>query len=124
MAKAVQTEVAGLLAGRKAGRGNAARAVDASDVRVRPGMYDFAQLLRWKHVLREALSIPGVVFVDADERQNRAHVGIEPGTDATAVKRLASRLGVPQEAVIFSEVEPFEHMVTLRDSVRPTAGGL
>jgi len=123
-AAAARAAVAGLLAGGKAGRVASARAVGPDDVQVRLGTYDVAQLLTWKHARREALGIPGVVFVDADERLNRVHVGIEPGTDATAVRRLAARLGVPQEAVIVSEVEPFKFTATWRDYVRPTAGGL
>lgn len=107
LSKAVQTEMTKLLAGQGVGRGHAARPVEASSIRVLPGKYDFAQLVRWKLALREALSYPGVVFIYADEQRNRVHVGIEPGTDGTAVKRLAVRLGVPEEAVIFSEVDPF-----------------
>lgn len=123
-APAGRAAAAGLLAGRRAGRGPTARAAGPDDVQVRPGAYDFAQLLSWKHALRGALGIPGVVFLDADERQNRVHVGIERGADAAAVRKLAARLGIPEAAVTVSEVEPFRPMATLRDYVRPTAGGL
>jgi hypothetical protein len=114
-------------------RGNAQRALapffqhqgmSSSQLRVLPARYDWAQLEDWfSRTSGEVLSIPGAVFVDANEASNRVTVGVEHGALAR-VRGIVARLGIPQEAVVFQEAEPIRLAATLRNKVRPVVGGL
>lgn len=97
----------------------------APGLRVRRADYDWASLERWQgQAGREALAMPGAVWVDADEARNRVTIGVERGTSATRVRSAVARLGVPAGAVVVEEVEPVTPAATLRDRVRPVVGGL
>jgi hypothetical protein len=74
-------------------------------------------------VSSQALSVPGAVFVDADEANNRVTIGLERGALAR-VRAAVARLGIPQEAVGFQETPAFQMMATLRSKLRPVVGGL
>src|SRR5690606_8563428 len=69
-------------------------------------------------------SVRGVVFTDADEANNRVHIGVEDADAMAAVERTLGMLGLPREAVMLSLAEPEYPMQSLRDRVRPVAGGL
>jgi hypothetical protein len=114
-------------------RGNAERALEpffrahglaASQLRVLPAKYDWAQLERWfARASVEVLAAPGGVFVDADEASNRVLVGVKRGA-AASIRGLVARLGIPEAAVVIRETEPIHFAATLRDEVRPIVGGL
>jgi hypothetical protein len=114
-------------------RGNAERALApflraqglaASQLRVLPAKYDWAQLERWHtRASEEVLPVRGAVFVDADEASNRVLIGVERGASAS-IKGLIARLGIPEAAVVIRETEPVRFAATLRDEVRPIVGGL
>jgi hypothetical protein len=114
-------------------RGNAERALApflraqglaASQLRVIPGKYEWAQLERWfTQASPEVLAVPGGVFVDADEASNRVTIGVERGASAR-IRGVVARLGIPQEAVVVRETEPIRLAATLRGKVRPAVGGL
>jgi hypothetical protein len=114
-------------------RGNAERALApflraqglaASQLRVIPARYDWAQLERWfVQASTEVLAVPGGVFVDADEASNRILIGVERGA-AARIREIVARLGVPAGAVVVQETEPFHLSVTLRSKVRPVVGAL
>jgi len=123
-AQEARAAVVDLLAGRQTRRGGSAAALDAGDIVVRRGDYDFGRLVEWKQSLIDVLSLPGVVFLDVDERKNRLLVGIEPGADPEPVKKLVTQRGIPQAAVIVAEAEPIKTAATLQDHVRPVVGGL
>jgi hypothetical protein len=98
--------------------------MSASQLRVLPAQYDFAKLEDWLSLTSsEVLSIPGAVFVDANEASNRITIGLERGALAR-VRGIVARLGIPQEAVVFQEAEPIRLAATLRSKVRPVVGGL
>jgi hypothetical protein len=114
-------------------RGNAARALApflrahglaASQLRVLPARYEWAQLERWFALAStEVLAVAGGVFVDADEASNKVRIGVERGA-AARIRGIAARLGIPEAAVEVQETEPIRFAATLRSKVRPVVGGL
>lgn len=68
--------------------------------------------------------LDGVVFTDADETRGRFVVGVlNPGLD-NAVRRRLQALGVSPLFVDIVVSEPIFELASLRDQVRPLAGGL
>jgi hypothetical protein len=102
----------------------AAQGIAASQLRVLPARYDWAQLERWfTQASAEVLGVAGSVFVDADESSNRVLIGVERGA-AAKIRGVVERLGIPAGAVIVRETEPIRFAATLRDRIRPIVGGL
>ncbi|MEM6796081.1 MAG: PKD domain-containing protein [Acidobacteriota bacterium] len=103
-----------------------ARALQAEDVAVKSGQYNFRQLLTWKRALRnEVLSRPGVLSLDIDESRNRIVVGIQEGTGKAAVQELLAELDLPNESVLIEKAEPMRFATsTLRTYDRYRKGGL
>ncbi|HEU0052838.1 MAG TPA: hypothetical protein VFQ39_06660 [Longimicrobium sp.] len=92
---------------------------------VRQGRYEYTDLNDWHGKVNAALSLPGVVLTDLDEANNIVRVGVERGSKvASNVRALATRLGVPEEAVQIEEVDPIIPAVTLRETNRPIRAGL
>ncbi|HEX5575666.1 MAG TPA: hypothetical protein VFX42_07310 [Gemmatimonadales bacterium] len=114
-------------------RGNAQRALapffqsqalSASQLRVLPARYEWAQLESWSsQATTEVLGVPGTVFVDADEASNRVAIGVEHGARAR-IQGIVARLGIPKEAVVLQETGQVRFAATLRSKVRPVVGGL
>jgi hypothetical protein len=114
-------------------RGNAQRALapffqsqalSASQLRVLPARYEWAQLEGWSsHATTEVLGVPGAVFVDTDEASNRVTIGVEHGARAR-IQGIVARLGISKEAVVLQETGPVHFAATLRSKVRPVVGGL
>jgi hypothetical protein len=102
----------------------------AGNAVMRLGDYDFIQLDAMHHRVMNVLSLPGVVYTDADEVTNRVAVGVENAATAAAVEHALAMLDVPNEAVVIRVTAPFRPTVgdvgqmSLQDRVRPTAGGL
>ena len=90
-----------------------------------PARYTFAQLKAWHdRVTFDLLSIPGVVFTDIGDVNNRIKVGATrmAGLRSTIQARM-SALGVPAEATILEEAAPI-HFTSLQTRNRPVVGGL
>jgi hypothetical protein len=103
----------------------AVQGLRAADLQVRRAEFDWASLERWKTRASGAtLALRGVAWVDADEARNRVTIGVERRTSAAEVRAAVARLGVPATALVVEEVEPVRQAATLRDRVRPVAGGL
>lgn len=101
-----------------------AEGLAASQLRVVPAQYEWAQLERWfTRASEEVLAVAGGVFVDADEATNRVRIGVERGAVA-GIRGIVERLGIPAAAVIVEETEPIHFAATLRQRVRPIVGGL
>lgn len=101
------------------------RGLRAAALRVRRADFAWASLERWQgQASAGALTMPGAVWVDADEARNRVTIGVERGASASQVRSAVARLGVPDAAVVVQEVEPVRLAVTLRQRVRPVVGGL
>jgi len=100
------------------------RGFTASDLQVRPAAYDWTQLDAWyAQAWPAALSVSGAVLSDLDEGNNRLRFG---GVDAAAVSAMADAVagtGIPAGAYVVEQVAPIALRHTLRDRVRPVAGG-
>jgi hypothetical protein len=96
----------------------------ASQLRVLPAKYEWAQLEGWlDRASAQVLGLPGAVFVDADEASNRLLIGVERGA-TSRIRQIATRLGIPADAITYQETKPFKPMATLRSKIRPAIGGL
>jgi hypothetical protein len=112
-------------------------------IEVVPGKYTFRQLKAWHDFMsRTVLAVPGVVFTDIDDGNNRLEVGIEDLSLARTVEPVLLAIGVPLDAVRFQQAQriatpgylPNEEPplsidealppATLRDMFRPLVGGL
>jgi hypothetical protein len=102
----------------------ASRGFTAADLRVRQARYDYRQLDAWYEASwPAALSVAGAVLSDLDEGRNGLRFG---GVDASAVAAMADAVagaGVPSDAYVVEQVSAIEPRITLRDRVRPVAGG-
>jgi hypothetical protein len=87
------------------------------------GQYDFIELDAMHRQVGPVLGIRGVVYTDADEMANRVVIGAESSAVAS-VERALGMLGISRDAVLIREAAPIYPMQTLRDRVRPVAGGL
>jgi hypothetical protein len=72
----------------------------------------------------EVLALPGTVFADHDEANNRLLFGVENAAAARGVSNALARLGIPSSAYTVVETEPIYQVATLRDRWRPTIGGI
>jgi hypothetical protein len=70
------------------------------------------------------LALPGTVFADHDEANNRLLFGVENAAATRGVSTALSRLGIPASAYAIQVVEPIHMAATLRDRWRPTQGGI
>lgn len=93
------------------------------DVIVRPVQYTFLQLRRWRDLMNHAVFQPGVAWLGPDWIKNRVVFGITPGTDPGPIRALARKLDIPQDAIDFEASGPYKPQSSLRDSIRPIAGG-
>ncbi len=111
------------------------------DVRILRGDFEFAQLIDWRAALRPALALPGVVYLDADERSNRVVVAVDPARaePARTRQRVAAMLAarhVPAAAVTLVELGPVRELVgvarhrrtppvvDIQSTIRPAPGGV
>jgi hypothetical protein len=124
LAAAGAPEVADRIARSLVARGR--EAPPASSIIIREGEHDFAQLSRWREQMRPVLTVPGVVFTDADEMQNSLRVGVESWVRASDIERALLQLDVPPGVVNIEITEPIHPLSghTLRDLQKPLAGGL
>lgn len=95
---------------------------------VRSARYDFRQLVGWHLSMASALTLPGAVLTDLDERNGVVSVGLTPAAIAAGVGEqvaaIGRRAGIPDDALEIHAEEPFRVTQTLRDQFRPTAGGI
>lgn len=98
--------------------------IQVSEIEVRGGAYDFAELDAWRGRARATLQIPGVVSLDVDEVVNRVRIEVQSAYVEGRVQDALARLGVPGEAVIISRAERPKSLQTLSSQLRPIRGGL
>ena len=98
--------------------------INGAAVVVQPAAYDFLQLRAYKDRLRSVFRVRGVVYVDIDETANRLHIAMSPGASQAQLTKALVRAGVPQEAVIVSQISPIAPLTTtVQDRLRPVPGG-
>jgi hypothetical protein len=72
----------------------------------------------------EVLALPGTVFADHDEANNRLLFGVENAAAIRGVTNALARLGIPSSAYKVVVTEPIRQMTSLRARWRPTRGGI
>jgi hypothetical protein len=72
----------------------------------------------------EVLALPGTVFADHDEANNRLLFGVENAAAIKGVSNALARLGIPSSAYTVVVTEPIHQVASLRDRWRPTRGGI
>jgi hypothetical protein len=104
--------------------GAAIDAVDQIDMTFLQGEFTFSQLKTWKgRISTLTESLENIVYLDADEKANRVTIGVEPGSRVDVIEDVLVKDGIPRRAVVIVESEPFVHLYTLHDALRPTFGG-
>ena len=94
-------------------------------IQVVQARHSFDDLNSWyNRAWPDAMDVPGAVFSDLDEANNRILFGVEHAGAANAVRGVAARFGIPVSALEVRVVEPIELAATLRDKVRPIVGGV
>ncbi len=104
----------------------ASRGLSGAAVRVAEARYGWDQLQRWQEdATVETLAVPGAVFVDNDETRNRVLIGVENVAVVGQARAAASRVGVPDDAVIVQRTDPIHQVATLQNVVdRPVRAGV
>ena len=72
----------------------------------------------------EVLALPGTVFADHDEANNRLLFGVENAAATKGVSNALARLGIPASAYAVVVTSPIRQVETLRGRFRPTQGGI
>ena len=72
------------------------------------GQYTMSQLAAWTRRAGRVLGLPGVVFVDLDEAQNRVAVGVDDVSRTQAVQKMLASLDIPRAAVVIETTEPIK----------------
>jgi hypothetical protein len=98
----------------------------ASQVVLVEAEHDFLHLATLNQRMLPVLTVPGVVFTDIDESQNRLRIGIEKDVSPAHIQHALQMLNVPLDMVALEVTEPIEMESghTLRHRQRPVAGGL
>ncbi len=72
----------------------------------------------------EVLALPGTVFADHDEANNRLLFGVENAAAIKGVSTALARLGIPASAYAVVVTEPIHQVASLQGKWRPTRGGI
>lgn len=88
--------------------------------------WNYLDLVDFRDRAMPALSMPGAVYTDIDERTNRVSIGIAPGTDREAFLAMLESRGIPIDAVTFREVAPIAPLKgsALDERMQPMGGGI
>jgi hypothetical protein len=70
------------------------------------------------------LALPGTVFADNDEANNKLLFGVENASVIPGVRNALTRLGIPSSAYAIKVSEPIHFVATLQDEWRPTQAGI
>jgi len=89
-----------------------------------PGPTPGPSLDDYKDRMRDALNIPGVVFLDGDEVAGAVVAGLSDPAAEPAVRNAAAAAGVPAALVQVVATSPIVAASTLQDAMRPIKGGL
>ena len=105
-------------------QGRGRPAPSSSEVKVLEASRDYLELVTLRGRMGSMLNVPGVVFTDIDEAENRLHVGVLAEASVSQVQLALQDAGVPLDAVTIGVTEPVVPLATLRDAQNPLGGGL
>ena len=96
-----------------------------STLQVRQAAYGYQDLDRWYQASwGEVMALPGTVFSDLDEANNRLLFGVENAAAVRGVEQSLRARGIPAGAFEVRVVPTIHQAATLRDRFRPTLGGI
>jgi hypothetical protein len=94
-------------------------------LQVRQGAFAYQDLNRWYEASwRDVMAMPGTVFSDLDEANNRLLFGVENAAAVHGVSQALAARGIPAGAFEVRVVPAIHQAATLRDRFRPTMGGI
>lgn len=93
---------------------------------VLPAKFSFFQLNAWKDVIRDRVGeLPGLTFLDLDDRRNRIVIGAEaPEKVRRSLSEVMHSSNIPSVEVEVVQFDGMAQSATLRDRYRPILGGL
>lgn len=89
-----------------------------------PGQYGFSELVAWQQEISRVVREPGFLSIDADEALNRVRVTIAEDAAPERFMRAIAAAGIPDSAVVIDTSPLIVSLASVRDRIRPTAGGL
>lgn len=95
-----------------------------ADIVVLPATRTFRQLSELRDRLTNVLTLPGAVYLDADEAANVVAVGVSLERSIADVEKFAAAVGVPRDALVVRITDEVRPLANLRDQFRPTKGGI
>jgi len=102
--------------------------IKPAGVIARAGQFVFSELVAWQgQMFDNAVEADEIGLVDADESRNRVRILVKTNSGLARVAQLASRLGIPQNALVVEVAEVDVRMTTadVRTSTfRPMPGGV
>lgn len=98
---------------------------ESSRVRLRRVKHDYLTLHSWyQPFVRQLASVPSLTSARIDDYRTRIVITVASIQHAPLVRRVATELGIPSDAVDVEERSAVHRDVTLREHVRPVYGGL
>jgi hypothetical protein len=94
------------------------------EITIKPVQFDITELTNAFQKLTGLMSQKGMVFIDVDEKANRVFLGVENNQIGVNVQKQLNNLGIPSSLVVTEIVSPVQPTASVRDYVRPIAGGL
>ena len=85
-----------------------AGAIPAAGAHAVAGQYTMSELAAWTKRATGVMKLPGVVFVDLDEAENRVAIGVDNGSRRQAVEKMLTALDIPRAAVVIETTEPIK----------------
>lgn len=85
--------------------------------------YAFSELKDWETRLIPAMTYPGVVFLDADEANNRVTIGLLASADRSRIDAIIGKQAIPSDGVQYVVTKPIRMLATLSGGQRPLRAG-
>lgn len=115
------------------------RIFSTDKIRIEEAKYSYNELNEWRGKIRKTvMDLPGVVFLDLDERLNRLTIGVSSDSYTQSIESQLSSFQVPSEAINFEVTQirisgdrnreavktNFYSHKDIRDKFRPVIGGI
>lgn len=114
-AEVAEAALASVLQGRRAS--GHARAAANPQIVVHQAKYSFLQLSEWRDRMTDpVLDIPGVIFTDLTESENRLTIAVQNAWVRGHVENKLAILGIPMEAVLFTQADSVESLARIGPS--------
>lgn len=120
---AAEPVIRAVLRASRASRLNQLAGLTDAPMSFKKGEYGFSQLMRWKRSFYNHRIPAGTVFLEIDKYENRLRVSTSRESARAGWASIASKEGIPDAAIVFSEVGVPTPTTDLHSAISPTAGG-